>query len=173
LAQGASIRADLTTSFAIRRKGSSTRWIVLVYQNECDYDGLSDSLYLDDSFASEAEAVQAAKALPTELLKVFESGATGWGGRGMRWSLVGEVRELQVVQPAGDVREAYRCGFTVRGGQFDRKRPVISVVGPFAGELVDRPLADFVDRGDLCMYLWSVGRAKRSGGERPRPYSYC
>jgi hypothetical protein len=155
-----------------RRRLGSRPYLLLIDQTECDYEGLWESAYLEDSYLRESEAVRAAKKLCTDLVREFASGAPGYGGcRKYSWTLVEGPCEREVGPPCEGAREIYRCGFTVRANPLERKSPDIVVIGPFAeGELIDR-LPEFVEEWRLRMFFWSVGRAVLEGRPRPWPTS--
>jgi len=140
---------------------------VVVSINSFDMDGLTDFVFLTDSFPSKDAAVAYAHNLSNALLE-FQLKQDNWG---RPWALV----ESQDATPYLSKPKA-NCSFKVTyfdsfkavSGEFDRKYVITRVIETDGSMVVGQALFDVIN-SDSELWSYFVGVGESTGGERERP----
>ena len=144
-------------------------FVVVVNVNSFDMDGLTDFVFLMDSFsnqdAAEAYARNLSKALLEYKLKqaVFDQ----------PWKLgsQGSTPYLPPPKPTTGHEVVYSDSFKVFSGEFDREYMTTRVLKSNGGTLVQQPLFDTINSNfELWNYFVGVGESTDGKHQRPTPF---
>lgn len=153
---------------AERDRLGSRPFLILVHQHVFDYDGLTEYVYLMDTFDTQREAEAAADDLSQRVLAV----EVGAGKYGKTWGLESESNSPYLPKPGvkTGVRPLFDRAFKVRGGDYDTRHTSVRVVGPFSGVVVDLDLLEFVNaKHELWSYFVDVGESVMHNKPRRAP----
>jgi hypothetical protein len=146
-------------------------YLVVVNQNEFDIDGMSDFLYLMDSFNSQDEAEQYAEQLSRDILEK----QLAEDNYGTPWALESTGQAPYLAQPKvktiSKQRVLFDRSFKTVSGEFDRRYTIVRVIGPFEGNVVNPDLADLLNANDeLRYYFYRVAEAIDKPDRKQSPY---
>ena len=132
-------------------------YLVVLNGQGFDYDGLTESVRLLDSHASQAEAEESAKLHARREVAAqlaVESSAS------RRWHVESEEPSPYILEPrAGtEVRTLLRCSAKLRASDYDTMYITVRVVGPFRSGPIDAQLVDFLGATELKRYFVEVGK---------------
>ena len=151
-----------------RTRLGSRPFLILVHQHIFDQDGLTEYVYLVDTFISQAEAERAVETLNSELLSV-ETGEDRYGAVWLKES-EGSCPCLPKPTSAASVSSLFERAFKVRASPYDTRYTSIRVVGPFSTPVVDVDLIEFANaKFALWSYFVGIGEAKLHQKQRPIP----
>lgn len=140
--------SELLAGLASERDRLGTRpYLVAVYRQEFDYDGLTEYVELLESFEDLRDAENYAEREAAQRLSSHLSGDSPYCD-GKRWALVpdAEMRELHDASDASGLRTISEQTYKVISGDYDRIYCSVRVIGPFSGKVVDQGLIDFVNQ---------------------------
>ena len=171
---------------AERSRLGKRKYVVVLYQQDFDMDGLTDYIYLLDSFDDRSEAIAFVDSNARNLLAVQtaqpDSGGYRWflerkGGvrilpnvRSGSWKIE-STKDLQSNPRANrKLHTRHARTYKIRATQLDTKYNCFCVIGPFADFVVCKKLFDFIDsKSELWWHFVEVGEAIRAGKPRPVP----
>jgi len=144
-------------------------FLVLVNINSFDMDGLTDYVFLMESFVTQDSAVDYARNLSTTLLEyqlkqdIF----------GRPWVL--ESRDTTPYLPKSKANNVlttvFSEAFKTVSGEFDRKYVITRVMKAEGDILVAQPLFDAINSdSELWSYFVGVGESTGGKQERPTPF---
>ena len=163
------------------------RFAVVLYRQVFDLDGLTDYVFLLDSFDTQSEAIACVESSARDLLSTQTVQANSWG---QRWALEseGDVRSLpnaraglwalESEEDMGSVpnstgkrllRTLHDRTYKLRASGFDMQYNCFRAIGPFADFVVGDQLFEFLNspflnsRHELWSYFVKVGEAVRAG----------
>lgn len=158
-------RDDLLTGIDSERKRLGARgFLVSLHQQEFDIDGLTEYVFLLESFDSELEAKEFAKQRGLALLQQQTSQRP--------WGLEQEGQMHFLPKPIEPTELRALCSWThkVRGGTYDTKYACVRAIGPFNKEIVGADLFRFLNADrELWSYFVDVGEAIRTDTKPPQP----
>lgn len=145
-------------------------FVVVVNINSFDMDGLTDYVFLTDSFPAEDAAVAYANNLSNALLEyqlkqdIF----------GRPWVLVDSQSEapyLAQSKPNSSFETLFSKTFKTISGEFDRKYVITRAIQTNGNMIVGQPLFDVIN-GDfeLWSYFVKIGESINGKQERPTPF---
>ncbi len=148
----------------------SRRFIVVVNQDVFDLDGLTQYVYLMESFDVQRDAEAYAERLKATLMRRQctrdESSRNTW-----LLESEGEIRSMPNPKLSTSLRPLYDRTYKLRASPFDTKYTCVRVVGPFMGPIIDLPLFEFINaRFELWSYFVDVGRSDAGRGSAPVPF---
>jgi hypothetical protein len=138
-------------------------FLVTLYQNDFDYDGLTANVFLMESFDSQAEAIAFTESSALKLLKAQTSGPDS-----MRktWGLESEGKIFALPEPGENsgLRVVFDKTYKLRASEYDTIYNCFRVIGPFSDFIVCDKLFDFLNcQSELWRYFVGVGGSIRSG----------
>ena len=144
-------------------------FIVIVNINSFDIDGLTDYVFLIDSFSSEEQAEACAHNLSRDLLEYqFKQDILG-----RPWTLEseGESPYLSESKSNSIFTTVLYESFKVVSGEFDRKYITTRVLKSDGSLLIGQPLFDAINSdSELWSFFVGVGEATDGKRERPTPF---
>ena len=159
---------ELITGLGIERLRLGRRpFVVTLYQNDFDYDGLTDSVFLLDSFDSQADAMAFAELSAGTLLKAQTASQDSMG---KKWSLEseGEIHALPKPKENSLLRAESNRTYKLRASEYDTLYNCFRVIGPLADFAVCEGLFDFLNcKTELWHYFVKVGESTLS--DKPLP----
>ena len=144
-------------------------FIVVVNINSFDMDGLTDYVFLMNSYTNQDDAVTYAQTLLSDLLE-YQLKQDNFGSP---WLLESEDITPYLTKPKPD------CAFTTLlcksfktvSSEFDRKYVITRVMKSDGNALVGQPLFDAINsNSELWSYFVGVGESTDGKRERPTPY---
>ena len=156
-----------------RMRLSTRSFLVVVYVHEFDMDGLTEYLYLIESYDSLSQAKQAASELNIELKK-SELKKTEDENLGRILKSEGNFRLLPFSfnDKGISILDKYAFMTGDKYDNFHNKHTTILVVGPFDGFVVDAQLINlFKNKSDVNNYFTYVGEALLKNKTPPNPYN--
>lgn len=171
---------------AERSRLGKRKYAVVLFQEEYDMDGVTDYLYLLDSFDDKSEAVAYVETNSQNLLAAQTAQPDS---RGNQWLLEskGNVKMLPIVRsgswkveskkdqksnPKGNhkLQTLHDRTYKIRASGFDTKYNCFRVIGPFSDFVVSKKLFDLINsKQELWWHFVEVGEAIRAGKPRPVP----
>ena len=157
---------------AERKRLGERKFLVILNQKVYDIDGLTDYVYLLDSFDSQSEATTYIEASAKAL---YERQTAGPDMYGDNWRLESEGEIMFMSQPkspnwAHPIRVVYDKTYKLRAGTYDTKYSCFRAIGPFHGEIISDQLFSFVNEPfELGSFFVDVGHAINKGSESPLP----
>lgn len=154
---------ELLTGLDIERSRlGQGKFAVVLYQNFFDIDGLTDYVFILDSFDTESEAIAYVKFNACDLLasQITEPDSLGAG-----WVVESESDHPYLPKPAGTqaLRTLYDQTYKLRAGPYDTKYNCFRVIGPFSDYVICDELFEFVNsQFVLWHYFVNVGQAQLS-----------
>ena len=164
------------------------RFAVVLYQQVFDYDGLTDFVFLVDSFDTQSEAIACVESNARNLLATQtaqpDSQDLRWAlesegdirslpkARGGLWALETEGDTGSLPNPTGThpLRTLHDRTYKLRAGPYDTQYNCFRAIGPSADFVVCDQLFEFVNsRHELWSYFVKVGGVVRAGKPRPVP----
>lgn len=146
------------------------RFAVVLYQQVYDYDGLTDFVFLLDSFDTQSEAIACVESNARNLLATQTAQPDSLGDR---WTLESEGDMRSLPKPTGKhlLRALHDRTYKLRAGPYDTKYNCFRAIGPFADFVVCDQLFEFINaQHELWSYFVKTGEAARAGKPRPEPY---
>ncbi len=144
-------------------------FIVLVNINSFDMDGLTDYVFLIDSFKNEDDAIATAKNLLNSLLE-YQLKQDNFGDR---WKLDSKnsTPYLSNPKPNNLFETVFSGAFYTVSGEFDRKYVITRVMKTTGGDVVGQPLFDAINSDqELWSYFVRVGESTAENQNRPTPF---
>lgn len=145
-------------------------FVVVVNINSFDFEGLTDYVFLTDSFPSEDAAIAYARNLSNALLEyqlaqqIFERSWTIEDSQGA-------TPYLPQSKPNASVETIFTESFKTISGQFDRKYVITRVMRMDGGYVVGQPLFDAINsNSELWSYFVGIGESTDGKRERPTPF---
>lgn len=159
--------AELLTGIDIeRRRLGNKRYLALLNRKVYDIDGLTDYVYLLESFDRSADAItyvdQAAQALCLAQIRQPDEFHSEW-----RLESEGEIPFIATQQLpttgvwANRIRVMYDRTYKLRATDYDTQYNCFRVVGPFRGAIVSEQLVSFVNENwELRSFFAGIGGDK-------------
>lgn len=145
-------------------------FVVVVNINSFDMDGLTDFVFLTDSFPSKDAAVAYAHNLSNALLE-FQLKQDNWG---QPWMLVesdNATPYLPSPKPNCPFKVTYFEAFKAVSGEFDRKYVITRVIETDGSMVVGQALLDIINSdSEFWSYFVGVGESTSGKRERPTPF---
>ncbi len=144
-------------------------FIVVVNINSFDMDGLTDYVFLMNSFSSQDEAQAYAKKLSSDLLE-YQIKQDSFG---RPWILESEGASPYLPKPnsTSSFNTLLTKSFKTVSGEFDRKYVVTRVMKSDGNLLVGQTLFETINsNSELWSYFVGVGESTNGKHERPTPY---
>ena len=144
-------------------------FIVIVNINSFDMDGLTDYVFLMDSFPEKDGALAYANKLSIDLLEYQLKQDI----LGRPWMFESEDSSPYLPKPnsASSFQTLLTKTFKTVSGEFDRKYVTIRVMKSNGNLLVEQPLFDTINSNfELWSYFVGVGESTDSKRERPTPF---
>ncbi len=133
-------------------------FLVMVYQNIYDIDGLKDYVFLMQSFDEESEAESYAANLRQSLLeRQFQLNVT----TSLFWTMesTGVMPTLPITESVTSLNALSDRIYKLTATQYDKKYTCIRVVGIFDDYIVGEPFFEFVNaREELWSYFVDIGQ---------------
>jgi hypothetical protein len=163
----------LTGISSERERLGRRRFLAILNQKEFDIDGLTDWIFLLESFdcqdAARTYIDQTAKSLREQQLASSHE-------YGMPWHPYSQDEIRYLSQPdaenwAHPIRVFADRTYALRATPYDTKYNCFRVIGPFHDEIVGDNLITFTnEQFELWSYFVSVGEAMNRGESRTRPH---
>jgi hypothetical protein len=145
-------------------------FVAVVFVNSFDIDGLTDYVFLTDSFPTEDAAQAYARNLSKALLE-YQLKQDNWG---RPWALVGSqdtAPYLPNSKPNTSFEVVFSETFKTVSGEFDRKYVTTRVMRTDGGKVVGQPLFDAINsNSELWSYFVGIGESTNGKQERPTPF---
>lgn len=144
-------------------------FIVVVNINSFDMDGLTDYVFLMDSFSSEDQAASYARNLSRELLE-FQLKQDNFG---RTWALESEGISPYLPDPKSSsvFKSLLVDSFKVVCGEFDRKYVITRVFKSDGNLIIGQPLFDAINsNSELWSFFVAVGESANGKRESPTPF---
>lgn len=148
---------------AERSRLGRRKFVVVFYQNEFDFDGLTDYVFLLDSFDDQSEAI-ACVASQAQNLQATQTAQPD--SRGLQWVLESDGGTWYIPNPTGKhlLSVLHDQTYKLRAGPYDTKYNSFRAIGPFADFVVCEQLFEFVNsRFELWSYFVEIGEAVLAG----------
>ena len=145
-------------------------FIVVVSINSFDMDGLTDYVFLMDSFTNQDSAVTYAQTLSKDLLE-FQLKQQDIFGRAWTLESEGVSPYLPKPNPISYFTTVLYTSFKTFSGEFDRKYVITRVLKSDGNLIVGQSLFDAINsNSELWSYFVGVGESTDGKHERPIPY---
>ena len=165
--------SELMTGISCERERlGCRRFLAILNQKEYDIDGLTDWIFLLESFDRQDDARayidRTARSLRERQLAVPHE-------FGMPWHLHSEDEIQFLSQPeaaswAHPIRVIADRTYALRASPYDTKYNCFRVIGTFPNEIVGDRLITFVnEQSELWSYFFSIVQAVKNGVDRPLP----
>lgn len=157
---------------AERKRLGERKFLVILNQKVYDIDGLTDYVYLLDSFDSQLDATT---YIETSAKALCERQTAGPDKYGDNWCLESEGEIMFMSQPkspnwAHPIRVICDRTYKLRAGTYDTKYSCFRAIGPFHGEIISDQLFSFINEPfELGSFFVDVGHATMKGVEPPLP----
>lgn len=145
-------------------------FVVVVYINSFDFEGLTDYVFLTDSFPSKDAAVANAHNLSNALLEyqlkqeIFDR----------TWTLVesqSAIPYLPKPKQNSLFKSVYFEAFKAVSGEFDRKYVITRAIQTNGNMIVGQSLFDIINSdSELWSYFVKIGESINGKQERPTPF---
>lgn len=145
-------------------------FVVVVNINSFDLDGLTDFVYLMDSFSNQNAAEAYAQNLSEALLE-FKLKQDLFG---RPWELEsqGSMPYLSSSRSSSAYEITHSDSFKIISGEFDREYVITRVLKSNGGLIVQQSLFDTINSNpELWSYFVGVGESTGGNQERPSPFS--
>jgi hypothetical protein len=158
---------ELLVGLAKERKClGSRKYLVVLNQSEIDIDGLTNWIFLYESFASKIEAIE---SLDLSANAFYEKQTAGPDEQNNHWRLESENEPPFLSAPKGldldySLEVIHEKSYKLRATIYDTIYNSFRVLGPFRGEVVSKQLFSFLnDQFGLWSYFVDVGEAEMKG----------
>jgi hypothetical protein len=142
-------------------------FVIVVNISSFDIDGLTDFVFLIDSFLARDEATGYARNLSNSLLE-FQLKQDNWGQPWVKSDSQDAPSDLPEPKSNCSFKVINLDTFKVTSGEFDKKYVTTRVIETDGKMVVGQPLFDFINSN---FELWSyfVGVGESTGGDIARP----
>lgn len=161
---------DLLLGIASESARLGTRpYVLSMSQQVYDYEGLTEYVFLLDSFDSLVEATEVANAAASRIMKLKTSAPDRyWKNWGLESE--GEIHFLPKPPPGNPLEGVFTRTFKLRGGPYDSEYTGLRVIGRFSGPIVSKELFQYIGKtSELWSYFVECGASVRNGSSRPSP----
>jgi hypothetical protein len=142
-----------------RRRLGERPYLLMTWSEIYDYDGLSNSVALVDSFESATAAILA--AVEQSALWLRQRLASPQGSHQRPWRVREDsywaAKHLFELSPPEPIKTVHNQVFALYGGDYDRWYESFIVLGPFRSGPMSRELASTLPRFELWAYLTDIG----------------
>lgn len=138
------------------------KFAVVLYQNIFDYDGLTDHVFILDSFDAQSEAIAYVESKARDLLA---SQITKSDSMGVRWVVESEGDHSYLPKSLGTqtLQTLNDRTYKLQAGPYDTEYNCFRVIGPFSDFVICDELFKFVNsRFELWHYFVKLGAAQSS-----------
>lgn len=145
-------------------------FVVVVNINSFDMDGLTDYVFLTDSFPAEDAAMAYANNLSNALLE-YQLKQDIFGRPWMLVDSQSEAPYLAQSKPNTSFETVFSKSFKTISGEFDRKYVITRVMRTDTNNVVGRPLFDAINSdSEMWSYFVGIGESAKGKQERPTPF---
>lgn len=144
-------------------------YVLSLYQQVYDYEGLTEYVFLLDSFDSLVEATEVANAAASRIMKLKTSAPDRYR---KNWGVESEggIHFLPKPPPGNPLEVVFSRTFKLRSGPYDTECSCLRVIGRFSGPVVSKELFQYIGKtSELWSYFVKCGASVHKGSPRPSP----
>ena len=141
-----------------RRRLGGRRFLAVASQQRFDFDGLTEYVYLLESFADQSDAESYVEDLSVSLRREVVGRKLRYGNWTWQVESEGHMPALACAGAASSLRVLFDRTFKVRASDYDALYTCIRVIGPFRERIVDGALLEFFKSShELWSYFMDIG----------------